>query len=180
MTRTYHWMVVGLAVMLAPGLGCGGGGSAADPVAEAVAQYKAAVEPPIQKSEAIAKTFVEIVLANKGNPDPDQAAQRIESEIIPRAKTFLEEVTAIQPENEKVAAIHKFLVQVAQLRLEGYTDLVKGYKENDLDLFNQGRKKITESKIQENAFIEQASQLMGSYGYKLEYYAPPTADAVLP
>ncbi len=166
---------LGLFVVMGMSIGCGGG-QEVDPVAKAIESYKTAVEPAIQESEAISKVFVQIVLEDKGKPDPDKAAKRIETEVLPRAKRFLEQVEAIQPKDKNLAEIHKFLVQVANLRLEGYQDLIKGYNSNDLDLFTQGKKKITESKIQENTYIDRARQLFASYGYKLEYFSPAVTD----
>ena len=165
------WLVT--AVLASPA--CGGGQSV-DPVAKAIESYKAAVEPVIQKSEAISKVFVQIVLEDKGKPDPDKAAKRIETEVLPRAKTFADEVSAIQPSDPNIAEIHKFLVQVATLRLEGYQKLIKGYNGNDLELFAQGKKAISESKIQENTYIERARQLFAAYGYKLDYFSPAATD----
>ncbi len=180
MTRTRAWPlpVLWVAAAAALGTGCGGGGQSSDPVAVAVVQYKSAVEPVLQKSEEVSKIFVQIVLEDKGKPDPDRAAKRIETEVIPRAKTFYDDVSAIKPSDPNIAEIHKFLVQVAKLRLEGYQSVIKGYSENDLELFTEGKKMITESKIQENTFIDRAGQFMRAYGQKLVYFAPGSQDTM--
>lgn len=155
-------------------------GQGVDPLAEPIEQYKAAVEPPIQKSEMIANIFVQIVLEDKSNPDPDKAAQRIASDVIPKAKVFVEEVNKIQPKDPTLAEIHQFLLQVATLRMEGYTSIVEGYSQNNLELFNEGHKKITESKIQENTYVDRADAFMGAHGYRLTYFTPDSGGITSP
>jgi len=138
-----------------------------------MAAYKQSVEPPIQKSEEIAKVFVQIVLDDKGNPDPDRAAQRIQSEVLPKAQEFLEQVKTITPRQQGLVDLHQFLVQAATLRVEGYQQIVDGYSKKNLETFTQGQKKVTESKIQEDNYIAQADRLLRNYGYELVYFSAP-------
>jgi hypothetical protein len=152
-------------------------GPKVDPMKAAMSSYKQAIEPPIQKSEEIARLFVQIVLDDKGNPNPDNAAKRIETEIIPKAQEFLDAIKAIQPTDANLIDLHKVLVQAATLRLEGYQQLAQGFAQKNMDLFTQGQKKVTESKIQEDTFVARADQLMRAQGYELVYFAAPPPAA---
>jgi hypothetical protein len=148
---------------------------AVDPFYAALTSYKQAVEPPIQKSEELQKVFVQIVLDDKGSPDPDRAAQRMQQEILPRAQEFLDQVKAVQPTEKTLQDLHAVLVAAATLRQEGYKLILDGFAQKNLDTFTQGQKKVTESKIQEENYISQTDQLMNSYGLELSYFAAPPA-----
>ena len=155
-------------------------GPAEDPFKTAVASYKNAVEPPLQKSEEIGKVFMQIVLDDQGAPNPDKAAERIKNEVVPKAQEFVDAVQAIQVKEQALVELHQYLQQTAQLRLEGYQAIADGYTQKNLELFTQGQKKVTDSKIQEENFVARADQVMRSQGYTLTYFAPAMSAAPAP
>lgn len=144
-----------------------------NPVREAVNAYKIAVEPPLARSEEIARLFVQIVTDGQGKPDPDQAAKRIEAEVLPKAKEFSDLINAIQVTEPSVQEVHQHVVLVAKLRLEGYQQVVKGYTEKNLDLFSEGQKKLRDSKVEEEEFSSRALALMRSQGLELAFFTQP-------
>ena len=141
-----------------------------DPLLEATTSYKTAVEPALARSEAMARIFVQTVTESQGKPDPDKAAARLESELLPKAREFSDQVNAIQVTEPQVHEAHQYLVRVAKLRLEGYEQVVKGYKEKNLDVFSEGQKKLRDSKIEEEEFSTRALQLMHSQGLELAIF----------
>lgn len=145
--------------------------AAVDPLLEAATNYKTAVEPALASSEGIARLFVQVVTESQGKPDPDKAVGRLETELLPKVKEFTDKVNAIQVAEPQIQEAHQYLVRVAKLRQEGYEQVVKGYKEKNLELFSDGQKKLRDSKIEEEEFSTRALQLMHSQGLELTIFS---------
>jgi len=155
--------------------GCGKKAPQIDPVTQAITTYKNLVEPPIQESEQIAKFFVQIVLEDKADPDPDRVAEQLKTKIVPAATTCAEKVQGIKPADKNLNTLHQYLVDAAQYRLEGYQEMLQGYQQNDMELFTQGQKKMANSKIKEDDYISRMNLLMRAHGLELHYFAVPPA-----
>lgn len=141
-----------------------------DPVQQALVAYEQPIEPILHKQEDISKLFVAITLDKN---DADAAVARLGSEGVPLSQKVVEELQGFQISEPTLAALHQTLIEAATLRVEGYKMMVQGYQDKNLDMFAQGRQKVTDSKIREDTYISQINQLSARYGIKIDFY-PPT------
>ena len=151
------------------------GGQEVDPVGAALVAYEPVIEPVLHEQENISKLFVAITLDKIEPPD---AIGKIKAEAVPMSKALLDKVQAIQISEPTVQGLHQTLTQAATLRLEGYQLMVDGFERKDLAAFNEGKKKLTNSKISEETYISQLDSLSKQYGVKIDFFPPsgPTAQ----
>lgn len=145
------------------------GGEKVDPVQAALSAYEPIIEPVLHEQEGISKLFVTITL---DKVEPAGAIDRIKTQAIPKSQQLLDQVQGIQVSEPTVQGIHQQLVEASTLRLEGYKLMVKGFEEKSLDTFNQGRQKLTDSKIREENYVTQLDRLSKQYGIKIDFFPP--------
>ena len=161
-----------LALTLLSGPGCKSEPQV-DPHFEAVTAYKKALEGALQKNEELSRQFVELVSSAQGKLDPDQASQKISADVLPKLQEFQKLVGEIQSTDPAVTETHQFLTKVATLRVEGYQAVLKGFGEKNMDVFNEGQKKIRDSKIEEEEFFSRADTLFRSQGMDFQAFTAP-------
>lgn len=144
-----------------------------DPHLEAVTAYKQALEGALQKNEELSRQFVDLVTSAQGKLDPDQASQKISADVLPKLQEFQKLVGDIQSTDPVVTETHQFLTKVATLRVEGYQSILKGFSEKNMDAFNEGQKKIRDSKIEEEEFFSRADTLFRSQGMDFQAFSAP-------
>ncbi len=179
MSLKNRWPVLcplGLLLMLA--LGGVSYGQAEDPVKKAISAYETTMSPVLLINDKIANTFVTLVLQAQGSPDVLKAVERIEKEVIPQSRIFLEKVESYKPKQPQVAEAHAFLVEAAKLRLEGYEDIVAGYRNRDYERFNAGKEKVTQSKIEEDKYIDAIETLAHAHGLGFSFFGPRPDEAL--
>lgn len=145
-----------------------------DPGKAAFLAYKSQVEVPLQQEEALSKLFVAII---QDKNEVDQSVARLKAEGIPLAQTYLDAVKAIQPAETNLKDLHDRLIKSAQGQLEGYQAVVQGYEAKDMNLFNSGREKITQSKIEEETYIADLDKAASGYATTVTYFASGAAPA---
>ena len=141
-----------------------------DPVHMAVTAYEGAIEPVLLEQENISKLFVAITLDKM---DPDQAIAQIKGQAVPQSRALLERLQGFQISEPTVQALHQTLIEAASLRVEGYQAMVEGYETKNMDLFFEGREKVTKSKILEETYVGKLDQLASSYGVRIDFFAVP-------
>jgi len=165
-------LLAALPLVFALVVNSGCGGDKASPVQTALTAYKPVIEPNLQEGETLSKLFVAITL---DKVETEEAIRRMKEEAIPLAEKLLEQAQAIQISEPMVQGLHQKLVDASTLRVEGYKLMVQGYNEKNLEIFQQGRQKITDSKILEETYFGDLNRLALENGLQIQFFVPASA-----
>ena len=155
-----------MCVLAAALLACG-----PDAQEKAARDYAAQMTPLLQRNAALSRSFLDLAAQiKKHKASPQMVADKLQTQMIPRARSLHESAQAIQPAVSPLDGIHLGLVRAWGNRVAAYEAMHGAWVSRDLGAFEGASEDHRTVFKAEQRYFDSTQKLMAGYELTLDRY----------